>query len=395
MLRAAIRLDHDQRHQLVVVVPRTVRRRGRFVFIHHGPAALRQIKQITRTFRIERQAQRECFPRTLVAVARVVAHTTDALDAGECTQRVHHSLRRRCELALGLREHRIREVDVWIVAALDPLAGTEHRGRCLVRSPTDLFVRHPATVDPLGQRARAVIARDHHRPVAGTELLVEQLEKLAELNVEAQLVVPHLPRFVAPAVADVVVRREADHEEVGDPILAEVFAGDRGTRRIEHELVTDRGRVKRFGRLLRRRGIVRESRSETFLAELAVLIVGRAGEPREQRRIERRPHLARAWRDRIRGVIIGQPRGLGRQEGLPARGLDVVPDRRAGMTKHQDRRAIFEADRDRLRAGLRGGDRIAEPVHAQPLRRRRSICGLGRVELQAEIAMPPLVRKDA
>jgi len=113
----------------------------------------------------------------------------------------------------------------------DPCARAEHRlGGALGDLVHGLVEQPTAASDSFGDWTRAVTARHHHRPAAASDALVECAEELADLAVQAKLGVPHLPGFVAPPMTDVVVRRQADHQQVGRRVGAETLAGDPSAR---------------------------------------------------------------------------------------------------------------------------------------------------------------------
>ena len=69
-------------------------------------------------------------------------------------------------------------------------------------------------------------------------------------------------------VADVVVRRQADHEHVGRIAAAEVLARDRLGRGVEDDVVADRRRQYGVRRILRGRDVVRPVVTETIRSKI-------------------------------------------------------------------------------------------------------------------------------
>ena len=110
-------------------------------------------------------------------------------------------------------------------------------------------------------RRGAVIRREDHRPLI---FAIQLVEKMCELLVELEDLVPRFERFVTPTVTDVIVRGEADDEK------SRVLVIERGEGRREHDFVAERHREDRV-EVLR---LVRKRRTDdALLADLAGAIV--------------------------------------------------------------------------------------------------------------------------
>ena len=97
-----------------------------------------------------------------------------------------------------------------------------------------------ARLADLGRRHEAVVGGQDREVIVLADRRIEVAEELLEHAVELEQVVVRQARLGAPRVVDVVVAGEADAQDVGDVVLAELLAGDRRAREGERQLVDER-----------------------------------------------------------------------------------------------------------------------------------------------------------
>ena len=85
-----------------------------------------------------------------------------------------------------------------------------------------------------------MIRRQEHRPLAGPHFGIEEAKQLTEVPVQAHQGVARLDRMRPPIVTDGIGRREADAQQVGRRILAELHAKHRRLCRLANDGIAER-----------------------------------------------------------------------------------------------------------------------------------------------------------
>ena len=238
---------------------------------------------------------------------------------------------------------------------------------------------------------------------------VEVGKKRLEQPVELQQVVVRQPGLGAIGMIDVVVARQADRENVGNLVLPQRFAGDRGAREIEGQGVSEGARQQRA---VERRTWFILSFAED-LRKLAAFVVpgaivrhgARIGRFREQRRPARLEKAVGGL-----GLVEGRHPGWMRLHVIRARrktpAVAHVHVGRAGLARGQDRAAVLAGDCDdfgaRIAASQHVADRFDQKVFRAGARQfRSSVVDVGVGVVAGAIhrrrcdGVPPLVADDA
>ncbi len=230
-----------------------------------------------------------------------------------------------------------------------------------------------------------MIGRQNHHHVAAAHDAIEQRQQVAERLVEPQHHVLHLPRAGSVQVVGAIERREAEREQIGHVVFAELLTLDRGLRELDHHLVHHRAR--REGRVRLRAGRWQAARErvgeharhavpvglERALVFPAVLLHGP----------EQLPLLGVVP---IGELLVVEGLHPGRhglsviRAGHEAAELLVKPPRLAELARHRDRRARLAREGQRLASAPR---RCAQPVRqglGQEVRGRDVVVADGRLE---------------
>ena len=239
--------------------------------------------------------------------------------------------------------------------------------------------------------------RDDH--VLHADLLVDEVEQFADRPVESQDGVQRFRSVGAEAVADRVEGGEAERQQVGDLVLAQVLRFDQGLGQVT-EVAVQEGRpvdggVERrpFHRVTAQRVGERVDR-QTTLERLDVVRRG------VLERHQRLPSGAEEHVETALRVEVVEPRGprvavavVGRCD--PAAGRAAVPPGAVGVVPaHQDRRPVLAAGGEHL--GLRPGGlhQVAESG-CQHVARRHAVLGVAAaVRVVPAFAVEPAVADD-
>ena len=222
------------------------------------------------------------------------------------------------------------------------------------------------------------VGGEHHEHAALSGPPLGLVEQAAEGAVEPQQVV-HLLLAVGPvAVADHVGGREADAQDVGGLVTAEVVALQGRRREVEQDLVRERRPSQVVVELESRRDAADGVREHHVLAvELAVDRI-RACEARVAGGVRQQglPDTAGVRVDEALRVPCVEP--AGRPIGVPRAGHEtavgrLVPVGRVGPTPgRQDRGAVLERDPDHARRGRGRLQHVADREGIEVRRRRGS-----------------------
>ena len=247
--------------------------------------------------------------------------------------------------------------------------------------------------------ADAVVGGERDDHVLHADLLVDEVEQLADRPVEPQDRVQGLRGVRAEAVADRVEGGEAERKQVGDIVGAQVLGLDQGLGEVL-EVAVEEGRPVDGGVEGRpfdgvaAQGVREGVREQTAVERLDVV---RRGVLERQ---QRRPGGAEERIETALGVEVVEPLGLGVRVAVvsrrrPTPGRAAVPPGAVGVVPaHQDRRPVLAAGGEDLGLRIGGLEEIAQGRDEQVARRHAVVGVAAAVRLVAGLSVEPAVADD-